>query len=475
VWVASAGPETIDSLPHGTSPKGQSVATTVRETSPQAPVSEATGRFLAYYGFDGNGFVDDPYEVQGARPDFTGRIRRIRLLRDDRIRFGNIARSLLHATMLARAIGADQIECYQFELGPTESIIQTQEMSYSFGPFPGPAEPALAGSFFNTLAFDGCLQGAQPPFIAETIDNYLRPAFRHHIAAAEPGAADAIVLNFRSGSIFRQPPASSWYVQPPASFYAEAFETARRHLGVTRAVLVYEDRRNPAVAAAEAYLRDRGVPVEHASGGPERDLRSLLGAAHIAAPFSTFTEAAALLSSNLRSYFAFRVVEAHAHQHPRRIEPLLGSVLREHGVRAFVISDTGDYIAREDWRNTQEQQRLIAEYPADRLTVSELQPPALVGDRLWLDDANNEVLRLRSALRAARDEEVRREALLAEERRVFAYNMAQQEDVAAQQEREQRLELSRLKSLLSNMETSMSWRVTVPLRHARGLARKAIG
>jgi hypothetical protein len=53
--------------------------------------------------------------------------------------------------------------------------------------------------------------------------------------------------------------------------------------------------------------------------------------------------------------------------------------------------------------------------------------------------------------------------------------MAQQQDLAAQQEREQRLELSRLKSLLSNMETSMSWRVTVPLRHARGLARKAIG
>jgi GT2 family glycosyltransferase/glycosyltransferase involved in cell wall biosynthesis len=481
-WVASAGPDTTESLPHGTSSKGQTAATTARETSPQALVSEATRRFLAYYGLNGDGFVDDPYEVQGAHPEFTGRIRRIRLLPDDRIHFGNIARSLLHATMLARVIGADQIECYQFELGPTEPIIQAQEMSFSFGPFPGPAETALAGSFFNTFVFEGCLQGAQPPFIAETIEKYLRPVFHHHVAAAEPGAADAIVLNFRSGSIFNQPPASSWYVQPPASFYAEAFETARQHLGVARAVLVYEDRRNPAVAATEAYLRDRGVPVEHASGGPERDLRSLLGAAHIAAPFSTFTEAAALLSPNLRSYFAFRVVEAHAHQHPRRIEPLLASVLRERAVRAFVISDTGDYIEREDWRNTQEQQRLIAEYPADRLTVSELRAPELVGDRLWLDAANNEVLRLRSALRAARDEEVRREALLAEERRTFTdnlaqqeNNLAQQENRAAQQEREQRLEVGRLQTLLSNMESSMSWRVTAPLRHAMELARKAIG
>jgi glycosyltransferase involved in cell wall biosynthesis/phosphoglycolate phosphatase-like HAD superfamily hydrolase len=475
-------PEATGSLLHGTLSKGQTVAATARETAPQAPLSDATRRFLAYYGFNGDGFADDPYEAQGARPDFTGRIRRIRLLPDDRIRFGNIARSLLHATMLARAISADQIECYQFELGPTESVIHAQEMSFSFGPFPGPPEPALAGSFFNTFAFEGCLQGAQPPFIAETIDKYLRPVFRHHVAAAEPGATDAMVLNFRSGSIFSQPPASSWYVQPPASFYTEAFETARQQLGVTRAVLVYEDRQNPAVAATEAYLLDRGFPVEHASGNPERDLRSLLGAAHIAAPFSTFTEAAALLSPNLRSYFAFRVVEAHAHQHPRRIEPLLASVLRERGVRAFVISDTGGYIPREDWRNTQEQRRLIAEYPAERLIVSELREPELVGDRRWLDAANNEVLRLRSALRAARDgaldAELRQQTALAETRRIHAEELADAHRIHAEELRKQQLEsanlLAQREAVICEMESSTSWRVTVPLRYAKDLARRMI-
>jgi hypothetical protein len=253
--------------------------------------SEATSRFLFYYEFSGDGFSYDPYEIQNAGLNFSGRVRRIRLLKQGG-RFGNIVTCLLHATMLARIIGVDQIEVFSFDLGPAEPVVQVQEITFSFGAFPGPYEPALVGDFFNTFAFEGCLQATQPHFVTETIDSYLRPVFRHHIAATEARAPDAMVLNFRSGDIFNQPPASTWYVQPPASFYTAAFEAARQHLGVTRAVLVYEDRRNPAVAATEAYLRDRGIPVQDASGGPERDLHTLLGATHIAAPFSTFTEVA---------------------------------------------------------------------------------------------------------------------------------------------------------------------------------------
>ena len=261
--------------------------------------------------------------------------------------------------------------------------------------------------------------------------------------------------------------------------------------------MVYEDRQNPAVAATEAYLRDRSIPVLDASGGPERDLHTLLGAMHIVVPFSTFTEVAALLSLNLCSYFAFRVLEFHAYRHARRIEPLLATVLRARGVRAFVITDAADgYITPEDWKNTPEQRRVIAEYPADGLSVSSMQSTELVGDRLWLDVANNEALRLRGALRAARDDAVSREISFQEERRVCAEAATRQQQRIIELERriselelkigelelktsesetkisESETKISELENSLRDIKASTSWRLTASLRYAMDFARR---
>jgi hypothetical protein len=184
------------------------------------------------------------------------------------------------------------------------------------------------GGFFNSFAFKSCLQAVQPHFLEETIQFYIRPLFAHHLSQAPTLDGSLMVLNFRSGDIFDDPPASARYIQPPASFYLTAFEFARTHLGVENAALVYEDRRNPAVGAVEKYLRNDGLTPIDLSKNPVDDLRSLLGAAHIAAPFSTFTEAAAFLSPNIRSYFAFRSIEAYANLHQARIEPMLATALR---------------------------------------------------------------------------------------------------------------------------------------------------
>ena len=434
--------------------------------------------FLRYYELSRDGFVDDPYELEGTNEFFTGRIRRLRLKKSGR--FGNTVRALLHATSLARAFGVDQIEAFPFELGPTEPIIRAQEITFSFGPFPGPAEPTLAGSFFNTFAFEGTIQTAQPEFALETIDLYLRPLFYQHLVAANSCGPDAIVLNFRSGDIFDEPPASMWYVQPPASFYITALETARHQFGVSRAILVAEDRRNPAVAAIEKYLSTHGIPFQDRSDGPEQDLRTLLGTAHIAAPFSTFTESAAILSRNLAGYFAFRAIEAHARQHPRRVEPLLASVLRIRDVRAFVISDQDrGYIAPESWRNTPEQRCLMTTYPSEGLSVQEILSPELTGDKRWLNEANDEVLRLRSALRAARDEEVRLHCEL--EKLRCALRAARDEAVRLHYELEKlrcalraaRDEEARLHCELDKLRrASVLRRLTVPVRVARRVMRR---
>ena len=163
-----------------------------------------------------------------------------------------------------------------------------------------------------------------------------------------------------------------------------------------RAAIVYEDRRNPAVGAVEKYLNDHDVAFADLSGDPERDFRSLLGAALIAAPFSTFTEAAALLSPNLRSYFGFRCIEAYADLHQRRTDPMVSAVLRCRGGRPFVIHDRGcGYIAPKDWHNSDERRRMITDYPKEHLEVCALAQPQ-AGP---LAAANDEAFRLRRLLR----------------------------------------------------------------------------
>jgi hypothetical protein len=395
--------------------------------------SEATLRFMLRYGFTADLMAgpDDPYQIENASDDFAGKIRHIRIIKQAG-RFGGMFTCILHATILARVIGCDRIEAYPFGLGPSKPTLQVREITYSFRPFGGSHDPTLAGGFFNTFAFESCLQAVPCNFVDETIDRFLRPLFAHHLNRARPADPSAMILNFRSGDIFDDPPASTWYVQPPASFYIKAFEFARRHLGVKRAVIVYEDNRNPAVGAVETYLNEHGLAFIDLSGDPERDLRSLLSAAHIAAPFSTFTEAAALLSRNLRNYFAFRSIEAHADLHQRRVDPMLSAVLRSRGGHPFVIHDRGGaYIAPKDWRNSDEQRRMIVNYPKEHLEVRELAQPQ--GGALAA--ANNEAFRLRRVLRERNHE-------------------------ADELQRK----LSDREALVQPMERSTRWRLTAPIR-----------
>jgi hypothetical protein len=431
------------------------MTTSAQEMSNRRHASEATFRFMQRHGFSPDRMTgsDDCYRIENATDDFTGAARRIRITGEG-YRLGNIFVSILHATILARAIGCDQIEVFPFDLGPSEATVQVGGITYSFGPFDGPPVATLVGGFFNSFAFESCLQAVQPHFIEQTIQFYIRPLFAQHLNQTPSLDRSLMVLNFRSGDIFDDPPASARYVQPPASFYLSAFEFARMHLGVNKAALVYEDRRNPAVGAVEKYLHADGLAPIDLSGGPADDLRSLLGAAHIAAPFSTFTEAAAFLSPNIRSYFAFRSIEAHAELHEARIEPLLATALRSRGARPFVICDRGSaYIAPMEWRKSDEQLRLIVDYPKAHLDVSELSEP----ENGALAAVNDEAVRLRSLLRARNDEidELRRN--------VSALHW----DVSVLQRN-----VSALEATLLAVERSTSWRLTAPIRALLRLAGK---
>jgi hypothetical protein len=372
-------------------------------------ISDATQAFCDFYGFNPDYLAGpDRYTVtgvdsafsKGTSNSFTGRVRALRVRRNGR--FGNIVLQLLHATLLARHLRIDEIQAFPFPGGPTDATVERQGLRYSFAADHSADTPALEGEFFNSYAFQSALSALQADFITTTLDEFVRTLFAQRLDAA-PSGDDTAVLHFRSGDIFNEPPDSNWYVQPPAAFYLCALANLRDAYGVKRAMLVFEDRRNPAVDAVETALRHAGVPVLLTDGTFDADLNVLLGATHIIASFSTFPEAAALLSHRLRSFSAFRSVESHAHLHAHRPRPLLNEVLRARGASAWVASvEPGHFIAPLQWHNTPAQRRLIVDFPIADLHLAEVRAPALSGDRNLLANTMDEALRLRSALVDAR-------------------------------------------------------------------------
>jgi len=113
--------------------------------------------------------------------------------------------------------------------------------------------------FFTDRRFERLVEPLDPWFIQDTIEHLVAPFFAaEHAKLAE----NIIVLHFRAGDIFADIP--DWiphpYVMPSASFYTGAVEYARAELGDDEALIVYEDRGNPAIAVVEEYLLQRSVP-----------------------------------------------------------------------------------------------------------------------------------------------------------------------------------------------------------------------
>jgi hypothetical protein len=126
-------------------------------------------------------------------------------------------------------------------------------------------------------------------------------------------------------------------------------------------------------------------------------------------------------------------LESHAHLHGHRPLPLLPALLRRRGVHSFVVKDLdGGFIAPLSWRNTAEQRRLIVEYPAGQLSITDAAPAELTGDRALLANLTDEALTLRRALVAAQAGSSSRWNIIARTRRWWRRRKRQPARVAGQ-------------------------------------------
>jgi hypothetical protein len=372
--------------------------------------SQALRRFAAYYGFE-HGLLsgDDPYWIEGAKADFSGKVKCIRLIENGR--FGNVFMQLLHATTLARLLGCDTIQAFAFEAGPKVNSVESGGLRFCFpcrSDAAPPNVPTLAGHFFNSYPFESALRALPAGGVWELVQATLLPLFRH-IWAVPPGTGESTaVVHFRAGDIFSDPRVSPWYTQPPASYYTTAIAHLRDSFGIADVRLVFEDRSNPAIDLTETWLRDQAIPFSIQSSDLESDAACLATATHLVASVSTLAEVAAMLSQTLRTYVAFRQVESHHSIHQRTL-PLIADTLRRKGVQTVLVQDSdGAYTATGAWVASAEQLRRLVDYPASALAVSQpdhgvdaLQDPDLLFARLKATET--EAARLRESLVRVQD------------------------------------------------------------------------
>lgn len=225
------------------------------------------------------------------------------------------------------------------------------------GEIPRDCRNVVSGRFFYGYGFypAGVTPDSIDALLVEALPGYL-DSYR---ASIRPLPADTLVCHFRGGDIFSTE-IHPGYGQPPASFYMLAVEET----GAREVVIVSEDDSNPAMAELVSALSRAGIAFRLESNTLLDDVRLLCGAETVVSSFGTFVWAAALISPFMKSLWFF---------HRFRSGGCLSRGIALHRV----IDDGGDYVAsmvQNNWRNTEEQRRLMVEYPAERLRAMMVAP-----------------------------------------------------------------------------------------------------
>src|SRR5262249_33769825 len=132
---------------------------------------------------------------------------------------------------------------------------------------------------------------------ARIFTKYLRPLLVPELRKPDRRVGrEDLVLHFRAGDVFRESQPHPSYGQPPLSYYLAAVEREQPQ----RVWLVFEDRANCCIDAAESALKARGLEVVVQSGATIDDIRVLMTAERLVSSRCTFVQAIAHLSERLR-------------------------------------------------------------------------------------------------------------------------------------------------------------------------------
>jgi hypothetical protein len=277
----------------------------------------------------------------------------------------------------------------------------------------------LSGIFFDSTDFEPVLS----PFLVfepqDEIDHseVAQNILRKHLLTNVPfhlsdHLDDELVIHIRSGDIFvGDEPVSSWYRQPPLSFYQHVINKMRADGRIKRVRLVYEDEGNPCIEALRDWLRTEDIPFRIQSGSLAEDLAVLIDAPHLVFGHGTFGYAVCRLSKHIQTLHFFSPELGGRYEYM----PQIAEVYRVDDV-------AGNYIKggvwggpdQGEWHNTPEQRALMISYPISKLAETQVKPTIAGGDlelqaastkdaQLKAGSRMSQPSRLKAAFRSARD------------------------------------------------------------------------
>ena len=156
--------------------------------------------------------------------------------------------------------------------------------------------------------------------------------------------ADVLVMHVRSGDVFLASSPPQDYIQNPLSFYEKVME------GYEHIIIVTEhDQQNPVL---QELKKDPRIMVQTSS--LKHDFSMLLRAENlVTSGVGTFATAAALCSKNIQTLYCTDLF-LEEHLNPKMF-------YKDHNINVN-ISRMENYIKIGNWKNTEEQRRLMVEY-----------------------------------------------------------------------------------------------------------------
>ena len=264
------------------------------------------------------------------------------------LKFGNSVEQLHHLFYLAKTYNVNQIVL------PPSKVFQARALGEFNLTTAGSDDSAtlglgLTGLFYYLEPF--CLRRPTESLL-ESAQRYVRPLLSGVLQETDSRVKKGdLVLHFRSGDVFRHPVAH--YGQPPLAYYLAAVERERPD----RVWLVFEDRANPCIEAADAWLRKHDIEVAIQSGSLVEDLRVLLSARRLVIGQGTFGSSVAMLSTHLSRLYTFKS-EPWDDLHLPGVEVVQG------------IDAVGGYtraLLSQNWTASPEQCELMLSYSTDAL------------------------------------------------------------------------------------------------------------
>jgi hypothetical protein len=327
------------------------------------PLAEFCARFSADFSIASGGRRirnrTDMYSLEGIPQNVSHpSISAIRIIRFGR--FGNNVLQIMQAIHVARKIEAKRIYIGDVNIGNIGAPMRRAGLEFIPRSTPDRLEPVLAGHFYHRFCFAKLFSDFNDAQRIRIMSEYIRPMMAGIYGAAAPHSGNVLHIHIRSGDVFdEQTKVHPCYVQPPVAYYARVIRHAMLFSGISKVVLVFEDRKNPCIDVLINYLSLIPIAFEIQSGSLQEDIVQLARARHIAIGSTSFASLIGVIFQNLETVYGFRNVP-------------FGSLFKAQGVRVFVIRDlAGEYLRVGEWKNTKEQRRQMLDYPYASLAVSE--------------------------------------------------------------------------------------------------------